>query len=94
MLAIGENGIFVQVSMNTKANNMFMDLAWDTVFQLGIFLRALRPARTVLRPVRLSSALPKLFKKKKKKRKKKEIVYQSARPQNCAQTSFHSRPGL
>ena len=36
------------------------------VFQLGIFLRALRPARTVLRPARLYSALPE-FKKKTKK---------------------------
>ena len=34
------------------------------VFQLGIFLRALRPARTVVRPARLYSALPE-FKKKK-----------------------------
>ena len=29
-----------------------------TVFKLGVFLRALRPARTVLRPARLHSALP------------------------------------
>ena len=36
------------------------------VFQLGIFLRALRPARTGLRPTRFTSALPELFKKKKK----------------------------
>ena len=36
------------------------------MFQLGIFLRALRPVRTVLRPARLSSALPELFEKKKK----------------------------
>ena len=35
-----------------------------TVFQLGIFLRVLRPARTVLRPARLCSYLPE-FKKKK-----------------------------
>ena len=31
------------------------------VFQLGIFLRALRPAHTVLHPAQLSSALPELF---------------------------------
>ena len=37
-----------------------------TVFQLGIFLRTLRPARTVLRPARLHSALPELGGKKKK----------------------------
>ena len=36
-----------------------------SVFQLDIFLRALRPALTVLRPARLYSALPE-FKKKKK----------------------------
>ena len=36
----------------------------NSVFQLGIFLRALRPARTVLRPARLYSVLPE-FKKKK-----------------------------
>ena len=34
------------------------------VFQLGIFPRALHPARTVLRPARLHSALPALKKKK------------------------------
>ena len=38
-----------------------------SVFQLGIFLRALRPARTGLRPARFTSALPELFKKKTKK---------------------------
>ena len=32
-----------------------------TVFQLGIFLRALCPARTGLRPARFTSALPELF---------------------------------
>ena len=32
-----------------------------SVFQLGIFLRALRPARTALRPARLSSVLPEFF---------------------------------
>ena len=32
-----------------------------SVFQLGRFLRALRPARTALRLARLSSALRKLF---------------------------------
>ena len=37
------------------------------VFQLGMFLRALHPARTVLRPARLSGALPKLFIKRKQK---------------------------
>ena len=37
------------------------------MFQLGIFLRALRPARTVLRPAQLPSAAPKLFGKKQKK---------------------------
>ena len=36
-----------------------------TVFQLGLFLRALRPARTGLRPARFIRALPE-FKKKKK----------------------------
>ena len=36
-------------------------IAYNTVFQLGIFLRALRPARTVLRPARLYSALPDIF---------------------------------
>ena len=35
------------------------------MFQLGIFLKALRPARTVLRPARLFSALPEFTKKKK-----------------------------
>ena len=35
------------------------------VFQLGLFLRALRPARTGLRPARFTRALPE-FKKKKK----------------------------
>ena len=36
-----------------------------TVIQLGIFLRALRPARTGLRPARFTSTLPELQKKKK-----------------------------
>ena len=36
----------------------------NEVFQLCIFLRALRPARTVLCPARLYSALPELKKKK------------------------------
>ena len=37
-------------------------LGYDrTVFQLGIFLRALRPARTGLRPARFTSALPELY---------------------------------
>ena len=40
--------------------------SYPSVFQLGIFLRALRPARTALRPARLSSALPELFIKKNK----------------------------
>ena len=44
----------------------FLDSSAFTVFQLGIFLRALRPARTALRPARLSSALSELFKKTKK----------------------------
>ena len=46
------------------------------MFQLGLFLRALRPARTGLRPARFTRALPE-FKKKKKKKinlKKKKIV--------------------
>ena len=76
----------------------------STVFQLGIFLRVLRPARTVLHHARLSSGLPKLFIKK--------IVFSDSRcknacnclqicarvfinrPQNCAQTSFHSHAAL
>ena len=33
------------------------------MFQLGIFLRALRPARTGLRPARFTSALPELLTK-------------------------------
>ena len=37
---------------------------YRAVFQHGIFMRALRPARTVLRPARLSSALPELLGKK------------------------------
>ena len=37
-----------------------------SVFQLGIFLRALRPARTGLRPARFTSALSELYIKKKK----------------------------
>ena len=45
---------------------MVFAISQISVFQLGIFLRALRPARTVLRPARLSSALPELFIKKKK----------------------------
>ena len=91
-----------------------------SVFQLGIFLRTLRPAHTILRPARLSSALPELFKKKKNYFSKliffiylqNVIVFSDSRcknacnclricahvfinrPQNCAQTSFHSRAGL
>ena len=38
-----------------------------TVFQLGLFLRALRPARTGLRPARFTRAQPEFKKKKKKK---------------------------
>ena len=34
------------------------------VFQLGIFPRALRPARTVLRPARFNRAIPNYYKKK------------------------------
>ena len=34
-----------------------------SVFQLGLFLRALRPARTGLRPARFTRALPELKKK-------------------------------
>ena len=40
-------------------------MVYVTVFQLGLFLRALRPARTGLRPARFTRALPE-FKKKKK----------------------------
>ena len=39
-----------------------------TVFQLGLFLRALRPANTGLRPARFTRVLPKLEKKKLKKK--------------------------
>ena len=46
-----------------------------SVFQLGLFLRALRPARTGLRPVRFTRALPELFKKKKFKKKKLFIYF-------------------
>ena len=41
------------------------DIITSAVFQLGIFLRVLHPAHTVLRPARLYSALPELKKKKK-----------------------------
>ena len=44
------------------------------MFQLGLFLRALRPARTGLRPARFTRAQPK-FKKKKNYLKKKKIIY-------------------
>ena len=37
---------------------------YNSVFQLGLFLRALRPVRTGLRPARFSCALPELKKKK------------------------------
>ena len=37
-----------------------------SVFQLGLFMRALRPARTGLRPARFTSALPEWYLKKKK----------------------------
>ena len=36
-----------------------------SVFQLGLFLMALRPARTSVRPARFARALPELQKKKK-----------------------------
>ena len=36
-----------------------------SVFQLGLFMRALRPARTGLRPARFTRALPEFIKKKK-----------------------------
>ena len=52
-----------------------------TVFQLGPFLRALRPARTGLRPARFTRALPELKQKiiikyliQKEKIKKKNFV--------------------
>ena len=47
-----------------------------TVFQLGLFLRALRPARTGLRPARFTCALPE-FRKKKKNYKKKKLFLQN-----------------
>ena len=50
------------------------DYASRSVFQLGLFLRALRPARTGLRPARFTRALPE-FKKKKKIKKKKLILF-------------------
>ena len=43
------------------------------VFQLGLFLRALRPARTGLRPARFTRALPEFKKKKISTKKKKKI---------------------
>ena len=45
----------------------------NSVFHLGLFLRALRPARTDLRPARFTRALSEL--KKKKKLFKKKIIY-------------------
>ena len=39
------------------------------VFQLGLFLRALRPARTGLRPARFTRTLPEFRKKIIKKKK-------------------------
>ena len=44
------------------------------MFQLGLFLRALRPARTGLRPARFTRALPEFKKKKKLKKKKINFV--------------------
>ena len=83
------------------------------MFQLDIFLRALRPAHTVLCPARLYSTLPEFNYKKKKNccfcvfrqgcknacRMLADLCPKTAhvfidRPQNCAQTSFHSCAGL
>ena len=48
-----------------------------TVFQLGPFLRALRPARTGLRPARFTRALPELKRKKIEKKKTFNTKYNS-----------------
>ena len=50
---------------NIAANFQELAVGDSSVFQLGIFLRALHPAHTALRPARSHSALPE-FKKKKK----------------------------
>ena len=80
-----------------------------SVFQLGIFLRALRPTHTVSRPARLYSALTDFFffqnviavfvfsdRGVKMLVKCLQICARVFidRPQNCAQTSFRSCPGL
>ena len=46
----------------------------QTVFQLGLFLRALRPARTGLRPARFARAMPE-FNKKRFNFKNKKLIY-------------------
>ena len=44
--------------VNDRRNKIIRTALRTVVFQLGILLRALHPARTVLRPARLYSSLP------------------------------------
>ena len=59
-LGSGEDSEVVQ--RGQRHRRLRQEVCTLAVFQLGLFMRALRPARTVLCPARLSSALSELFK--------------------------------
>ena len=61
------SGAKVDVARGLISRSSARFILLGTVFQLGLFLRALRPARTGVRPARFIRALPELLKKKKKK---------------------------
>ena len=69
-----------QVSLSTCGQSFYLWSVYittcdqSTVFQLGLFLRALRPARTGLRPARFARALPE-FKETNNNLKKKKKNY-------------------
>ena len=67
-----------------------------SVFQLGIFLRALRPARTGLRPARFTQHPARKIKYIKQNFNLQNViaVVFSADVKISAQTSFSSRAGL
>ena len=60
------SGVRSRWSLYKDTSDAGLTASYTTVFQLGLFLRALRPARTGLRPVRFTRALPEFIIKKKK----------------------------
>ena len=86
--------VLTEVSLATRLQLHPLALLNTTpVFQLGLFLRVLRPARTVLRPARIQLFFVFLT----KCTCCFCVLCKNAcidRPQNCAQTSFRSCAGL